>query len=237
MIPAIDLRGGRCVQLVHGDYARETQYSDDPVAVAKEWQALGAPRLHVVDLDGAREGRPVNNATVAAICEALTIPVEVSGGLRSMDDIEAAAGWGAARIQLGSVAVRDPELVGRAAAQFPESIVVSIDTRGGEALTDGWLGGSGADALELAQSMVERGVPRIMVTDIGRDGALGGPNVELTADFVKALSVPVVASGGVTTTADLLALAKAGCEGAIVGTALYEGKLTLPNAIEAVAAC
>ena len=237
VIPAVDLRGGRCVRLLHGDYDRETQYSDDPVAIASEWQALGAPRLHVVDLDGAREGRPVNGESVAAICDALTIPVEVSGGLRSMADIEAVVGWGATRIQLGSAAVRDPELVSRAAARFPEAIVVSIDTRGREALTDGWLEGSGADALELAQAMVARGVPRIMVTDIGRDGALAGPNVDLTAKFVEALPVPVVASGGVTTAADLRALAEAGCEGAIVGRALYEGQLSLPDALAAVAAC
>jgi len=225
------------VRLLHGDYDRETQYSGDPVAIAREWQALGAPRLHVVDLDGARDGRPANGEIVAAICEALTIPVEVSGGLRSMADIEAAVGWGATRVQLGSAAVRDPELVSCAAARFPEAIVVSIDTRGGEALTDGWLEGSGADALELAQAMVARGVPRIMVTDIGRDGALAGPNIDLTTKFVEALPVPVVASGGVTTTADLRALAEAGCEGAIVGRALYEGQLSLPDALAAVAAC
>lgn len=237
VIPAIDIRGGRCVRLLRGDYDRETVYGDDPAAVAREWEAQGAPRLHVVDLDGAREGRPVNRAEVAAICEAVAIPVEVSGGLRTMADVEAAAARGAGRLQLGSAAVRDPDLVSRAAARFPGMVVVAIDTRAGEALTEGWREGSGADALALAREMAARGAPRIMVTDVGRDGALEGPNVALAATFAAALDVPVVASGGVTTADDLRALAETGCEGAIVGKALYEGRFTLAEALEAVAAC
>ncbi len=237
MIPAIDIRGGRCVRLLRGDYAHETTYADDPVAVAREWQALGAPRLHVVDLDGARAGRPTNGATVAEICKEVTVPVEVSGGLRTMEDVETAAGWGAKRIQLGSAAVHEPALVSRVVARFPGMIVVAIDTRGGEALTDGWRTRSGTDALTLAREMVERGAPRIMVTDIGRDGALEGPNVALAAEFAAVLAAPVVASGGVTTADDLRALAEAGCEGAIVGKALYERRLTLGEALAAVAAC
>ena len=237
VIPAIDIRGGRCVRLLQGDYDRETVYGDDPAAVAREWEAQGAPRLHVVDLDGAREGRPVNRPEVAAICGAVAIPVEVSGGLRTMDDLEAAAGLGAARLQLGSAAVRNPDLVNRAAQRFPGMVVVAIDTRAGEALTEGWREGSGADALTLAKEMVARGAPRIMVTDVARDGALEGPNVALAAEFAAALPVPVVASGGVTTADDLRALAETGCEGAIVGKALYEGRFTLAEALEAVAAC
>ena len=237
VIPAIDIRGGRCVRLLQGDYDRETVYGDDPAAVAREWEAQGAPRLHVVDLDGAREGRPVNRAEVAAICEAVAIPVEVSGGLRTMHDLEAAAALGAARLQLGSAAVRNPDLVNGAAERFPGMVVVAIDTRAGEALTEGWREGSGADALTLANEMVARGAPRIMVTDVARDGALEGPNVALAAEFAAALPVPVVASGGVTTADDLRALAQAGCEGAIVGKALYEGRFTLAEALEAVAAC
>ena len=237
VIPAIDIRGGRCVRLLQGDYDRETVYGDDPAAVAREWEAQGAPRLHVVDLDGAREGRPVNRAEVAAICEAVAIPVEVSGGLRTMDDLEAAEGLGAARLQLGSAAVRNPDLVNTAAERFPGMVVVAVDTRAGEALTEGWREGSGADALALAKEMVARGAPRIMVTDVARDGALEGPNVALAAEFAGALPVPVVASGGVTTADDLRALAETGCEGAIVGKALYEGRFTLAEALEAVAAC
>ncbi len=237
VIPAIDIRGGRCVRLLQGDYDRETVYGDDPASVAREWEAQGAPRLHVVDLDGAREGRPVNRAEVAAICEAVAIPVEVSGGLRTMHDLEAAAALGAARLQLGSAAVRNPDLVNRASERFPGMVVVAVDTRAGEALTEGWREGSGADALTLANEMVARGAPRIMVTDVARDGALEGPNVALAAEFAAALPVPVVASGGVTTADDLRALAETGCEGAIVGKALYEGRFTLAEALEAVAAC
>ena len=237
VIPAIDIRGGRCVRLTYGDYDQETVYDDDPAAMAREWESQGATRLHVVDLDGAREGHPVNRAEVAAICEAVAVPVEVSGGLRTIEDIEAAAGLGAMRIQLGSAAVRNPELVNLAVERFPGMIVVAIDTRAGEALTEGWIEGSGANALTLAREMVERGAPRIMVTDVGRDGALEGPNVALATEFAAALPVPVVAAGGVTTADDLRALAETGCEGAIVGKALYERRFTLAEALEAVAAC
>ena len=237
VIPAIDVRGGRCVRLLQGDYARETVYADDPAAVAREWEARGAPRLHVVDLDGARAGHPVNGDALAAIRRAVAIPVEVSGGLRTMADVEAAAALGAARIQLGSAAVRDPAFAGEAAARFPGMIVAAIDTRDGEARTDGWLEGADADPLALARELAERGVPRVMVTDIARDGALTGPNVELAAAFAAALPVPVVASGGVAETAHLRALAGAGCEGAIVGKALYERRFTLAEALAAVAAC
>lgn len=237
VIPAIDVRGGRCVRLRQGDYARETVYADDPAAAAREWEAQGAPRLHVVDLDGAREGRPVNAAALAAVCEAVAIPVEVSGGLRAMADVEAAAALGAARIQLGSAAVRDPAFAGEAAARFPGMIVAAIDTRDGETRTDGWRARADADPLALAHELAALGVPRVMVTDIARDGALAGPNLALAAQFAAALPVPVVASGGVTATHDLRALADAGCEGAIVGKALYERRFTLEEALAAVAAC
>ena len=233
VIPAIDIRGGRCVRLLRGDYDRETAYADDPAAVARDWQQQGAPRLHVVDLDGAREGRPRNRAQMAAICKAATIPVELSGGLRALEDIQAAADMGAARIQLGSAAFHNPDLVAAAAQRFPGMIVVAIDTRAGEALTEGWRERSGTDGLALAREMVKRGAPRIMVTDIARDGALEGPNVDLAAKFAEALPVPVVASGGVSTVEDLQALARAGCEGAIVGKALYERRFTLAEALEA----
>jgi phosphoribosylformimino-5-aminoimidazole carboxamide ribotide isomerase len=233
VIPAIDLRGGAAVRLFQGDYDRETRYSDNPVDVARRWQELGAPRIHVVDLDGAREGKPVNVAEVEAICRAVSVPIEVSGGLRTIEDIEAAFERGAARVQLGSIAVKDPALVETAATRFPGALVVSIDARGGEVMTQGWLEGSGRDALDFAREMVDRGVPRVMVTDIGRDGAMGGPNVEFLAEFVAALPIPVVASGGVTAVEHIRQLAAAGCEGAIIGRALYEGVITLPEAIAA----
>lgn len=234
VIPAIDLRGGRCVRLLQGDYARETLYSDDPVAVALRWEQHGAVRLHVVDLDGARGGAPVNAALMAAICRSVAIPVEVSGGLRSIGDVETAFAYGAGRVQIGSAAVRDPALVRAACARFPHDIVVSVDTRGGEVRTDGWLAGAGLSALELARQMVDLGVPRLMFTDIGLDGAMAGPNFQALEALVGAFPVPIIASGGVTTVDDLRRLRLIGCEGAVVGKALYEGAIELPEALAAV---
>lgn len=234
VIPAIDLRGGAAVRLFQGDYAKETRYSDDPADVARQWQEQGAQRIHLVDLDGAREGRPVNVEQVAAICQAVDIPVELSGGLRTLEDIDAAFALGAGRVQLGSIAVKNPSLVAQAVERYPDAIVVSIDARGGEVMTQGWIEGSGRKALDFAREMVGVGVPRLMVTDIGRDGAMSGPNVEFLREFVTALPVPIVASGGVTSVDHLRELAAAGCEGAIVGRALYEGALSLPEAIAAV---
>ena len=236
VIPAIDLRAGRCVRLFQGDYARETRYSDDPVAVALRWRDLGAPRLHVVDLDGAREGKPLNHEVMAAICKAVDIPVEVSGGLRTMETIDAAVAYGADRVQLGSAAVRDPDLVRQAVARYPGRIVVSIDARAGEVVTDGWVQGTGRGVLDLARAMVEAGVPRLMFTDVGRDSTLTEPNFEALAELVRELPVPVVASGGVAHVDHLRRLAEIGCEGAIVGKALYEGLVELPVALSAVGA-
>lgn len=237
MIPAIDLRGGRCVRLFQGDFARETQYSGDPVAVACRWQGLGARLIHVVDLDGARLGVPANSGSIAAICRATTVPIEVSGGIRTMDGVRDAFAYGAGRVQLGSAAVRDHALLRDACAAFPGRIVVSIDARDGEVMTDGWLKASGVRTLDLARQVVALGVPRLMVTDIARDGAMSGPNVEALAALVRELPVPIIASGGVTSVEHLRALAAAGCEGVIVGKALYEGHIDLRDALAAVAAC
>lgn len=223
------------MRLLQGDYAKETQYSDDPVAVARRWEALGAPRLHVVDLDGARAGAPANREVMAAICAATSFPVEVSGGLREIGAIEAALAYGASRVQLGSAAVRRPELVRDAVARFSDAIVVSIDARDGEVRTDGWIEGSGVLATDLARQVAGMGVSRIMFTDIGRDGLLTEPNFDALAAMVQALPIPVVASGGVTSIAHLERLAEIGCEGAIVGKALYEGLIDLPAALAAVA--
>ena len=188
----------------------------------------------MVDLDGARAGTPANHEVMAAICAATTFPVEVSGGMRDLATMEAAFAYGAARVQLGSAAVRQPELVREAISRFREQIVVSIDARNGEVRTDGWVERSGIRAADLARQMAELGVPRIMFTDIGRDGLLTEPNFEALAAMVQSLSIPVVASGGVTTIAHLQRLAQIGCEGAIVGKALYEGLIDLPAALAAV---
>lgn len=235
VIPAIDLRGGRCVRLLQGDYARETEYSSDPVAVARQWEAFGAPRIHVVDLDGAKAGAPAQSATMAAICRAVAVPVEVSGGMRTLEQIRAALEYGAGRVQLGSAAVKSPELVRAAIAAYGDAIVVSIDARHGMVQTDGWLETSTVRAFDLAQAMSAAGVARVMFTDISRDGMLTEPNYAAYEELIAGLNCAVVASGGVSRLEHLVRLAAIGCEGSIVGKALYEGAFTLPEALEAVA--
>jgi phosphoribosylformimino-5-aminoimidazole carboxamide ribotide isomerase len=234
VIPAIDLRGGRCVRLFQGDYDRETQYSDDPVGVARRWEELGAPRLHVVDLDGAKDGSPANQQVMREICGGVSIPVEVSGGIRDLAGVESAFAYGAERVQLGSAAIRDAHLVALACQRFPGQICVSIDSRDGEVYTDGWRVATGRSVESVAAEMVELGVPRLMFTDIGRDATLTEPNFEALGHLVGLLPVPVVASGGVAETSHLVRLAAIGCEGAIVGKALYEGRVNLPEALEAI---
>lgn len=235
VIPAIDLRGGRCVRLLQGDYARETAYSDDPVSVAKRWASLGAPRIHVVDLDGAKDGGPAQSTVMAAICRAVDVPVEVSGGMRRIEHVRQAIDYGAGRVQLGSAAVKDPALVHESVREFAERIGVSIDAREGMVQTDGWLEASTVRALDLAKAMAEAGVARVMFTDIGRDGMLTEPNYAAYEELVAELPCAVVASGGVSRIEHLVRLARIGCEGSIVGKALYEGSFTLPDALTAVA--
>ena len=236
VIPAIDLRGGRCVRLLQGDYDKETAYSDDPVSVAKRWAELGAPRIHVVDLDGAKDGKPAQSPTMAAICAAVNVPVEVSGGMRTIEDVAKAISYGAGRVQLGSAAVKNPQLVKDAVLRFPGAIVVSIDAREGMVQTDGWLASSTVRGVDLAREMAVAGVPRIMFTDIGRDGMLTEPNYAAYEELLSAVSCPVVASGGVSKIEHLVRLAAIGCEGSIVGKALYESAFTLPEALSAVVA-
>ncbi len=202
--------------------------------MGQKWESLGAPLIHVVDLDGAKEGARTQRAIIAAICAGVAVPVEVAGGLRSREAILEAVHDGAGRIQLGSAAVRDPELVAWAVRELGEKLVVSIDARNGEVMTQGWTEGSGLTVIALARQMVAAGVPRLMVTDIGRDGTFEGSNVELYRELVRELSAPIVASGGVTTVEDLRQLREAGCEGVIVGKALYEGRIDLQDAIAAL---
>ncbi len=237
LIPAIDLREGRCVRLFQGDYERETRYAGEPVDVAQSFAAAGAPMLHVVDLDGARTGKPTNRETIIDICHAVSIPVEVSGGLRTFAALEGAIEGGATRVQLGSIAVDNPELVAKAAEAFPERLVVAIDARNGQVMTKGWREATGRAATEFAHSMVDLGVRRLMFTDISRDGALIGPNVLAYAALIQSVPVPIVASGGVTSVTHIEELAKAGCEGAVVGRALYEGLLDLKEALAVASAC
>jgi phosphoribosylformimino-5-aminoimidazole carboxamide ribotide isomerase len=234
VIPAIDLRGGRCVRLVQGDYDRELAFSDDPVAVAQRWEREGATRLHVVDLDGAREGRPLNDETVRRIIETVAVPVEVAGGVRDLDAVQRWLDAGADRVVLGSAAVREPSLAGEAARRFGERVLVSIDARDGIVATEGWTDASELRTEDLLRQLAALGVARFIYTDIARDGTLTSPNFEAVESLVNATDAPVIAAGGVAEIEHLVRLSELGCEGAIVGLALYDGRVDLGEAIEAV---
>jgi phosphoribosylformimino-5-aminoimidazole carboxamide ribotide isomerase len=237
VIPAIDLLGGQCVRLHQGDYDQVTRFSDDPVAQALEWQRQGARRLHLVDLDGARSGEPVNDAVVKAITSELLIPVQLGGGVRSLARAEELLACGLDRVILGTVAVENPDLVRQLAALHPGRIVLGIDARQGKVATRGWLSESAVEATALAASFEGSGVAAIISTDIATDGTLEGPNLEALRAIATASSIPVIASGGVGCLGDLLsllALAPLGVEGVIVGRALYDGSVDLREALQAV---
>jgi phosphoribosylformimino-5-aminoimidazole carboxamide ribotide isomerase len=234
IIPAIDLRGGRPVRLYQGDYARETVYGDDPVAVARAWAAGGASRLHVVDLDGARAGTPAHLAILAAIAAALTIPVEFGGGIRTRAGAEAALAAGAERVIVGTAAIESPALARELAAALGPRLVLGVDARDGLVATRGWLSGSGVAATELVAEAAGWGVQRVIFTDIGRDGTLTEPNYASLAAVIAASAVPVIASGGVAQVEHLRRLRALGAEGAIVGKALYDGAFRLEEALAAV---
>ena len=237
VIPAIDLLGGRCVRLYQGDYNQSEVFNDDPVAVAAQWLEQGAPRLHLVDLDGAKTGQPVNNAAIAAIAAQATVPVQVGGGLRDRDRVAALFDLGVQYAILGTVAVENPDLVGELCAEFPGQIIVGIDARNGQVATRGWLETSTVQAIDLAQRMAAMNVAAIVYTDIHRDGTLAGPNQDALRELAQAVAVPVIASGGVSRLTDvlsLLALEPQGVTGMIVGRALYTGDLALREAVQAV---
>lgn len=234
VIPAIDLKGGRCVRLYQGDMDRATVYSDDPVATALRWQHEGAERLHVVDLDGAVSGAGVNTAVIEQICQALTIPVQVGGGIRTVEAAAHLFSRGVSRIILGTVAYRQPEVVAAACQQFPGRITVGIDARGGKVAVQGWTEATALDAITLAKRCADIGVSEIVYTDIARDGTEQGVNLDATAALARAVSLPVIASGGVASLTDierLRPLESAGIAGVIIGKALYTGAVTLANAI------
>jgi phosphoribosylformimino-5-aminoimidazole carboxamide ribotide isomerase len=241
ILPAIDIRGGRCVRLVQGDYARETVFADDPAAMAERWLSEGARAIHIVDLDGARDGTVTNRAAVEGILAAARgrALTELGGGIRDLAGIE---GWleaGLTRVIIGTAAVREPQLVSDAAARWPGRVWVGIDARGGKVAVQGWLETTGVDAVELARDMEQRGAAGIVFTDIDRDGTGKGVSVESTARLAQALSIPVVASGGVHSLDDvarLRAVASSGIEGVIVGRALYDGAVTLPALLQAAEA-
>ena len=234
VIPAVDIRGGRCVRLYQGDYDRETVFSEDPAGMARHWERLGASRLHVVDLDGARAGWPVNDRVIEELLSAIEVPVQVAGGIRQLDVIGRYLEMGADRVVLGTAAVHDQPLVSRACAMFPGSVAVAVDARRGRVATAGWREASGETPEGLMRHLAELGVPRFIFTDISRDGTLRGPNFAAIGRLVRAFRTPVIASGGVTTVEHLRRLAKLGAEGAIVGRALYDGGLELGEALAAV---
>ena len=232
VIPAIDLRGGRCVRLYQGDYAQETVYSDDPVEVAQRWQEAGAVRLHVVDLDGAALGEPTNLEVVANIAGSVWTPLQLGGGIRSVETIDRAIAMGAGRVVLGTSAIADPGLVETACELFgPEAIIVGVDARDGMVATRGWTESSGVTAIDLVSQMTALGVERFVYTDIARDGTMTEPNFQAIQELMESADASIVASGGVSTLEHLERLAKLGVEGAIVGKALYEGAIDLKEAI------
>lgn len=236
IFPAIDIRGGQCVRLQEGRFDRETVYAPDPVDAARRWVEEGAGWLHVVDLDGARAGSPMVLPLVKKIAAAFSVKIQLGGGIRSLSAIRDALDSGVTRVILGSVAVRDPELVRQACAEFGQSIVAGIDARDGEVAVDGWERSGLMQAEDLAVRMKEAGVRRIVYTDIARDGMLTGVNIPATLQLAEKSGLPVIASGGVGGMEDIMALRQLtsrGIEGVIIGKALYTGAISLREALQA----
>ncbi|MDW3181262.1 1-(5-phosphoribosyl)-5-[(5-phosphoribosylamino)methylideneamino]imidazole-4-carboxamide isomerase [Roseobacter sp.] len=238
LYPAIDLKDGQAVRLLHGDMDKSTVFNDDPTAQALDFVAAGCEWLHLVDLNGAFAGTPVNAAPVEAILKSCTIPVQLGGGIRDMATIESWLEKGLTRVILGTVAVENPDLVREAARTFPGHVAVGIDARNGFVATKGWAEETDVRVTELAKSFEDAGVAAIIYTDILRDGAMKGPNIEATAALARAVSIPVVASGGVSSLEDLIALRDCGADlqGAISGRALYDGAIDLKEALAALKA-
>ncbi|MCA3449837.1 MAG: 1-(5-phosphoribosyl)-5-[(5-phosphoribosylamino)methylideneamino]imidazole-4-carboxamide isomerase [Rhodobacter sp.] len=235
LYPAIDLKDGQCVRLLRGDMAAATVFGEDPAAQAAAFCAAGCDWLHLVDLNGAFAGVPVNGAAVEAILSRVDIPCQLGGGIRDMATIETWLDRGLARVILGTAAVEDPALVRKAAGTFPERIAVGIDARGGRVATRGWAETTDVIATDLARRFEDAGVAALIYTDIDRDGAMGGPNIAATVALARAVSIPVIASGGVAAMADLLALRDTGViAGAISGRALYDGTIDLETALLAL---
>ncbi|HKN88768.1 MAG TPA: 1-(5-phosphoribosyl)-5-[(5-phosphoribosylamino)methylideneamino]imidazole-4-carboxamide isomerase [Acidimicrobiia bacterium] len=243
LYPAIDLRGGRAVRLLRGDYAAETVYSDDPVAVARSFEAAGARWIHVVDLDAARSGEAGNLDLVAAVAKSVGCAVETGGGVRSVEAAERLIDAGIARVVVGTAAVERPELVTELAARFPGRVAVGLDARGRRLAVKGWTETTGADLVDVAQRLEGEGVAALIVTEIGRDGTMAGPDLDQLGAVLEATAVDVIASGGVGTLADITALAglRAGpgggrsLAGVIVGRAIYEGRFTVEEALRCLA--
>ena len=236
LYPAIDLKDGQAVRLVHGDMEQSTVFNDDPAAQARAFVDAGCTWLHLVDLNGAFAGTPVNAAPVEAILKSCNVPAQLGGGIRDMATIEAWLDKGLARVILGTVAVENPDLVREAARAFPGKVAVGIDARNGRVATKGWAEETNVMVTDLAKSFEDAGVAAIIYTDIMRDGAMGGPNIDATAALARAVDIPVIASGGVSSLDDLMALKATNViSGAISGRALYDGAIDLEQALKALA--
>ena len=234
IIPAIDIRGGRCVRLLQGDFRRETVYSGDPVEVARRWAAKGAERIHVVDLDGSREGRPVNADVIGRILSSVDVPVELGGGIRGLGTVDLYLGMGVRWVILGTAALKNRDFVVEACRRHPGRVILGIDAREGRVAVEGWTEATGADVLDVARQYEGMGLAALVYTDIGRDGMESGVNVPATERLARQIGIPVIASGGVAGIGDIDKLMAAACPGilgVITGKALYTGALDLEEAI------
>ena len=229
--PAIDIRGGQAVRLVEGDYNQETVFDTDPVDPANRWAKGGAEWIHLVDLDGARDGVRANADTIARIREAVPLKLELGGGLRTMEDIHAVADLGVDRMIIGSAAIAHPELVEEAVGIYGDRIAVGLDARDGKLAAHGWTSQTDVDAIEAARRFAEVGVAHIIFTDIRRDGRLAGPNLEALQEMIDAVPAQIIASGGVATLNDVDAIRRTGAAGVIIGAALYRGTVQLPEVL------
>lgn len=237
VIPAIDILEGRCVRLYQGDYEQSQVFNPDPVAVAQQWVQQGAARLHLVDLDGAKVGHPVNWKTIEAVVQAAKVPVQVGGGLRDRQSVVKLLSLGVERVILGTAAIEQPTLVTQLCQEFPGQILIGIDARDGRVATQGWLETSDILAVDLAKQMANLGVAAVIYTDIYRDGTLQGPNLPALRELSAAISIPIIASGGISSVTDLLsllALEPSGVSGVIIGRALYTGDISLREALQAI---
>lgn len=232
--PAIDIKDGKCVRLLKGDFNEVTVYGDDPAEMAKKWEAEGGEFIHVVDLDGALKGHGVNADVIKNICQSVSVPVQTGGGIRSMDDIEAKLACGISRVIIGTKAVSDAEFVKKAVEKYGDKIVIGIDAKDGMVAVEGWEKVSEFKAVDFAKKMAEIGVKTIVYTDIATDGTLGGPNVDAMKEMVDNVDVDIIASGGIGSVEHIKSLVPTGVEGVIVGRAIYTGDVDLKAAIDAV---
>ncbi len=234
LYPAIDIRGGRCVRLIEGDFDRETVFGDDPAAMAAQWQSQGAEWIHIVDLDGARDGVPRNTDSIRAMRKRVDIAIQVGGGIRSVSDVQCYLDAGIDRVVLGTIAIYEPELIEAIAARWGDRIAVGLDARNGKLAGSGWIDQTEASALMTAKDLRARGVETFIYTDISRDGTLIGPNIQEIRVMVEALGHGVIASGGVSQSSDLRRIRETGADGAVVGRALYDGRISMTEALSTI---